>query len=102
MENYAITAGLFAAAFVAAAAIVITYRDDILRDQARIPAPVIPFADLWDASLSDPDNPSKKFRVDFARLEQGKPLTRAHRMMLTPREHQVLVSGGGSTRSMAG
>src|SRR5262245_43955228 len=48
------------------------------------PQPVIPFADIEDTSLKDPDNPAKKFRVDFARVEHDKPLTRADRMRLTP------------------
>ena len=30
--------------------------------------PDIPFAPLLDESLKDPDNPTKVFRVDFARL----------------------------------
>jgi len=48
------------------------------------PQPVISFADIEDTSLKDPDNPAKKFRVDFARVEHDKPLTRADRMRLTP------------------
>lgn len=44
----------------------------------------IPFAPLQDTSLKDPDNPSKTFRVDFARVESRFPLSRADRMKLTP------------------
>ncbi|MFO1209726.1 MAG: hypothetical protein U1E40_10945 [Amaricoccus sp.] len=51
------------------------------------PAPVrpdIPFAPLTDPSLHDPDNPTKVFRVDMARVEHDYPLTRAERAALTP------------------
>jgi hypothetical protein len=34
--------------------------------------------------LKDPDNPSKRFRVDFARVENDFPLSRADLMKLTP------------------
>jgi hypothetical protein len=44
----------------------------------------IPFAPLEDAGLKDPDNPAKKFRVDFARVEHDHPLSRADLMKLTP------------------
>ncbi len=44
----------------------------------------IPFAPLQDTALKDPDNPTKIFRVDFARVERSHPLTRADRMKLTP------------------
>jgi hypothetical protein len=46
--------------------------------------PTIPFAPVEDAALKDPDNPAKKFRVDFARVEFEFPLSRADRMKLTP------------------
>jgi hypothetical protein len=46
--------------------------------------PEIPFGPMNDPSLVDPDNPIKTFRVDFARLEQQVPLTRADLMKLTP------------------
>lgn len=46
--------------------------------------PDIPFAPIEDKALKDPDNPAKKFRIDFARVEHEFPLTRAQRMSLTP------------------
>jgi len=45
--------------------------------------PAIPFA-LDDTSLKDPDNPTKVFHADFARVEFEFPLSRADRMKLTP------------------
>ena len=38
--------------------------------------PDIPFAPLVDERLKDPDNPTKVFRVDFARIEHDVPLSR--------------------------
>ena len=46
--------------------------------------PSIPFAPLTDPSLSDPDNPTKTFRVDLAKVEHDFPLSRAERAALTP------------------
>ncbi len=46
--------------------------------------PDIPFAPLTDDSLGDPDNPTKVFRVDMARVEHDYPLTRAQRAGLIP------------------
>jgi hypothetical protein len=46
--------------------------------------PNIPFAPIEDTALKDPDNPAKKFRVDFARVENDVPLTRQHLMRITP------------------
>jgi hypothetical protein len=46
--------------------------------------PAIPFAPLADTAIKDPDNPTKIFRVDFARVEFEFPLSRADRMKLTP------------------
>ena len=46
--------------------------------------PDIPFAPLVDATLTDPDNPTKVFRVDMARVEQDFPLSRAQLAGLTP------------------
>lgn len=51
------------------------------------PAPIrpeIPFAPLVDTSLKDPDNPTKVFRVDMARVEHEFPLSRADLAGLTP------------------
>ena len=39
--------------------------------------PDIPFAPLVDERLKDPDNPTKVFRVDFARIEHNVPLSRS-------------------------
>lgn len=47
-------------------------------------APPIPFAPLTDPSIKDPDNPTKIFRLDFARLEQLYPLTRSHLAAISP------------------
>lgn len=44
----------------------------------------IPFAPVQDTSIKDPDNPTKIFRVDFARVEHDFPLSRADRMKITP------------------
>jgi hypothetical protein len=44
----------------------------------------IPFAPMQDTSIADPDNPTKVFRVDFARVEAEFPLSRADLMKLTP------------------
>lgn len=46
--------------------------------------PAISFAPLEDKSIHDPDNPTKVFRVDFARVEAEFPLSRAELMTLTP------------------
>ena len=46
--------------------------------------PTIPFAPLTDDSLNDPDNPTKIFRVDMARVEHDFPLRRADLAGLTP------------------
>src|ERR1044072_466997 len=46
--------------------------------------PNIPFAPIEDTALKDPDYPAKKFRIDFARVEQEFPLTRQHLMNITP------------------
>ena len=39
--------------------------------------PAIKFADLTDNSLKDPDNATRTFRIDFARVEREVPLSRA-------------------------
>ena len=44
----------------------------------------IPFAPPQDTAIRDPDNPTKPFRIDFARVEQEFPLSRADLMKLTP------------------
>jgi hypothetical protein len=46
--------------------------------------PDIPFAPLTDDSLADPDNPTRVFRVDMARVEHEHPLSRADLAGLTP------------------
>ncbi|MGE0666531.1 MAG: hypothetical protein AB7O49_08240 [Sphingomonadales bacterium] len=50
-------------------------------------SPDIPFAPT-DSSLADPDNPSKVFHTDMARVEHDFPLTREERMALTPENIQ--------------
>jgi hypothetical protein len=44
----------------------------------------IPFAPMQDTAIKDPDNPTKTFRIDFARVEAEFPLSRADLMKLTP------------------
>jgi hypothetical protein len=52
--------------------------------ERTLPKPDIPFAALLDKSLHDPDNPTKQFRLDFARLESERPLSASDRAKLTP------------------
>ena len=62
-----------------------------LRDGARVAErPDIPFGPLVDEQLVDPDNPTKVFRVDFARLEYEHPLARLDLMRLTPANLRAL------------
>jgi hypothetical protein len=44
----------------------------------------IPFAPMEDSALRDPDNPTKVFRMDFARVEHDFPLSRADLLRITP------------------
>lgn len=50
----------------------------------------IPFAPPIDETLKDPDNPTKVFRVDFAKVEQRFPLTVSDRAKLTPENVAML------------
>ena len=52
--------------------------------QGDVAAPAMTFAPRTDTSLKDPDNPAKVFRIDFARVEQEYPLSRAQLAGLTP------------------
>ena len=61
------------------------FQDDVVAER-----PDIPFAPLTDPSIQDPDNPIKAFRVDFAKVENDFPLTRADLMKLTPASLQAL------------
>lgn len=61
-----------------------------LREEPLPPRPDVPFAALEDTSLKDPDNPSRIFRVDFARVEHEVPLSRADRAKLTPENLKAL------------
>jgi hypothetical protein len=54
------------------------------REAAAQPVLNIPFAPAEDTSLHDPDNPTKEFRVDMARVEHEFPLSRADLMKITP------------------
>ncbi len=72
----------------AGAAAAVTYY--VLRDQPLPPRPDIPFAALEDTSLKDPDNPSRIFHVDFAKVEHDVPLSRADRAKLTPENLKTL------------
>ena len=51
----------------------------------KVEVPDIPFAPLADRTVSDPDNPRKTFRVDFARIEQNFPLARTDLANITPK-----------------
>src|ERR1051325_10827706 len=42
------------------------------------------FVSMQDTAIKDPDNPTKTFRIDFARVEAEFPLSRADLMKLTP------------------
>lgn len=52
--------------------------------------PDVPFAALEDTSLKDPDNPTRIFHVDFARVEHDVPLSLADRAKLTPENLKAL------------
>jgi len=59
----------------------------LLLGAPNLPAQPLPenlFVDKEDKSLKDPDNPTKKFRIDFARVEHMGRITREKRMQLTP------------------
>ena len=60
------------------------------QQEADTARPDIPFAPLTDNSLSDPDNPTKIFRVDFAQVEQDYPLARTDLAKLTPANLKTL------------
>ena len=51
--------------------------------QTSATAPDIPFAPEQDTSLTDPDNPAKVFRVDFAKVEAEYPLSTADLSQIT-------------------
>lgn len=53
-------------------------------DAAAAERPDIPFAPLVDATIEDPDNPTKVFRVDFAKVEREFPLSAADLAKITP------------------
>ena len=57
---------------------------------AQSSPPDIRFAPNVDASLKDPDNPTKEFHVDLARVEHQFPLSRADLMKITPENLAVL------------
>jgi hypothetical protein len=46
--------------------------------------PAIRFADLTDETVKDPDNATRIFRIDFARVEREFPLTRGDLAKITP------------------
>jgi hypothetical protein len=56
----------------------------------QVSPPDIPFAPIEDTSLHDPDNPTKVFRIDLARVEHEHPLSRADLMKITPENLAVL------------
>jgi len=57
---------------------------------AQTSPPNIPFAPPVDTALKDPDNPTKVFRHDFARVEHQFPLSRADLMKITADNLAVL------------
>ena len=59
-------------------------------DGGDVARPEIPFAPLTDDSITDPDNPAKVFRVDFAKVEHDHPLSRDDLMSLTPENLRTL------------
>jgi hypothetical protein len=78
---------LIAVAYAALWAIRLAGFGYLLSASQEAPEPVppdIPFADLTDRSLSDPDNATQEFHVDLARVEHEKPLTRAQLARLDP------------------
>lgn len=50
-----------------------------------------PFAPLADPDVTDPDNPARRYFVDFAKVEHDLPLSNADRMLITP-ENLTLLS----------
>jgi len=56
--------------------------DNHVRAQTAPPANL--FAPTEDTALWDPDNPTKEFRIDLARVEHEFPLSRADLMKITP------------------
>lgn len=46
--------------------------------------PLIPFAPRQDMAIKDPENPTKTFRIDMARVEREFPLSRADLAKITP------------------
>jgi hypothetical protein len=52
--------------------------------------PDIPFAPIQETSFTDPDNPIKTFRVDFARVEYEFSLSRADLNKITPENLMAL------------
>jgi hypothetical protein len=44
----------------------------------------IPFAPRQDTAIKDPENPTKTFRIDMARVEHDYPLSRADLAKITP------------------
>src|SRR5262245_53619225 len=68
---------------IAAIAALMAMGAGVCPSDAQTP-PGIPFAPAEDSTLADPDNPTKVFRMDFARVERQYPLSRADLMTLTP------------------
>jgi hypothetical protein len=58
--------------------------------EAEPTAPAIPFANLKDDTLKDPDNATRTFRIDFARVEHEVPLSRADLAKITPQNLAAL------------
>lgn len=74
---------------IAAVAALIAMLAGLSPASAQTP-PDIPFAPMTDDALKDPDNPTKVFRMDFARVEQQYPLSPADLVKLRPENLAVL------------
>src|SRR5215217_8506623 len=70
-------------AFTAATLAAVLFLGAAERPQAQ-DRPDLPFAPIEDTALRDPDNPEKKFRIDFARIEHDFALSRQQLMRITP------------------
>ncbi len=80
LKRVVIGAIILAVVVAAAGALLLSgSQEDVVAER-----PEIPFAPLADDTITDPDNPTKIFRVDFAAVEAAYPLSRADLMKLTP------------------
>ena len=59
-------------------------------DSGDTTPPDIPFAEIVDPTLRDPDSPINRFRVDMAKVEFEFPLSREDRMKISPENLQLM------------